>query len=978
MRKVLQNVGLLIAVVFLTVTNSLAQNLTSSEYDKALWMTTRFYGAQRSGLHNWTVAGHKPDGVPENLRGKSFLQDADGSHDLSGGWFDCGDHVKFGQTQYYAGYMLLKAYAEFKNGFDDYYSADYAGYIAANDYTFEGNGHDPNGIPDILDEVKHATDYFIKCARNSTTFYYEVGNGNWDHAEWVTSVKMQTNPQNKGGEPRPHYKNPNGAAMASFCSATLALMSRMYRPFDPVYADKCLEHAGYASDYAKTHPGAVGAASGSFYVPNDNWKNPYAIMLAEMYWATNTQSYKNEALALTVSGNNTGDVHPNEGYTFDYLNNGELALYVLDQLGHPNAGSAFNSILENNFLNNSNYNGEGIYTKGSNWGVLRYVGNAGYLIALYNKKNNQPFNDKIYQNIEYLMGRNSSNFSFIVGLKNNGPKLPHHRNAYLRDDNPENKNSMVVADKNRQLGALVGGSRISSQYKDDVEDYVNTEVCIDYNAGIVGALGAIKSEVAAVDTSKFFGTMPDLGDDQSICGTSGVTLDANVVVDNVKTFTWFKDDVKVAGPSKTQNTFTATSAGTYKVELDSLGEWTTSSSVKVLGNLPDIDLGEDAELCIPSEIELTAGVSGNGINYQWIKDGAVLGDESSSTLVVTKAGTYELNISAAGCPDKSDEIIITSSLPETEGNTRCGPGDVTLKVLSNGGPYEWYANPTGGSPLFTGANFTTNITQTTKYYVIDAGSFEQSFGPSSTNNGLTNSSNGGEVGIKFEADAAFTIIELKTLPYVYSCNNNEQVSLSMDLKGEDGQVIGTFSATPVTCKGVQSNNPSTLYTMSFQNNPIVVPSAGIYTLEPKNGNDLLWYSNGANFSNSSYTIPEVVTITSDTRSDANNSFPAIFDIVVSTGNSCDRAAVTASVDCVTGSNNFESFSDVEIYPNPVSNTLHISANDIESVDVMNEVGMSIYSSDKGTAINMLNWDNGMYIVRVKTKTGTTVQKVIKQ
>lgn len=472
---------------------------------------------------------------------------------------------------------------------------------------------------------------------------------------------------------------------------------------------------------------------------------------------------------------------------------------------------------------------------------------------------------------------------------------------------------------------------------------------------------------------------PDLGESKTICGaTNGVLLNSGLTSANNRTFTWKRNGNTISGANNP--TYKVTTTGTYTVIVDSI-DCSKSADVEVLGNLPDIDLGEDVDLCIPSEIQLEAGVSGNGISYQWSKDGAVIDNETSSTLEVTTAGAYELSISASGCPDKSDEIIVTSSLPETEGDTRCGSGSVTLKVLSSGGPYEWYANPTGGSPLHTGADFTTNITQTTKYYVSDAGSFEQSFGPSSSNNNFSGPQNGGSIGIKITAEEAFSIVELKTLPYVYNCNPGDKITLTMEVLDENGVSQGTYVATSVDCQGVQSGTPfNTYYTMSFENDPIVIPSAGNYTIKPSAGNQLVWFGSGANYTAASYEIPGIVNITSDTRDDKDNSFPGIFDLVVSSGNSCDRAVVMAIEDCITGSANggFATASAVEIYPNPVSNTLHISANEIESIDVMNEVGAVIFSTTETKDINMLSWENGLYIVRVKTKTGTTVQKVIKQ
>lgn len=59
---------------------------------------------------------------------------------------------------------------------------------------------------------------------------------------------------------------------------------------------------------------------------------------------------------------------------------------------------------------------------------------------------------------------------------------------------------------------------------------------------------------------------------------------------------------------------------------------------------------------------------------------------------------------------------ITSSTP----GTRCGNGTVTLQASSSIGSVNWYANATGGTPIFTGTTFNTPILTTTTTYYIDA------------------------------------------------------------------------------------------------------------------------------------------------------------------------------------------------------------------------------------------------------------------
>lgn len=68
---------------------------------------------------------------------------------------------------------------------------------------------------------------------------------------------------------------------------------------------------------------------------------------------------------------------------------------------------------------------------------------------------------------------------------------------------------MVIPERNKHFGYLVGGTWNSSNYKESVTDYSMTEGGIDYNAGLVGALGYIVSKVDPADTSKFTGKIPE-------------------------------------------------------------------------------------------------------------------------------------------------------------------------------------------------------------------------------------------------------------------------------------------------------------------------------------------------------------------------------------------------------------------------------------------------------------------------------------
>jgi hypothetical protein len=474
---------------------------TTEQYKKALWMVTRFYGAQRSGIGpNWLLMDHKYK--------VSFVRDSSDGRDLVGGWFDCGDHVLFGQTFFYSAYMLAKAYDRFPTGFHDlYHGDDYSDYADSKKWGIDGGK--PNTIPDLLEELKYATDWMIKATPNGTTFYYEKGDGGVDHKNWVTSGYMSTLPKNEGGEkdaPRTIAKNPNDGPMASFAAGTLAIMSKIYRKYDAAYADTCLNHAKNAYAYAKSHKSnAAGAASGSYYGAGKNPENTFNIAAAEMYIATNDNTYKSD---ININKSNV----PFHGWAFDYSNPHDIVPYAV-AMAVPEDKNDLLDAMKSKFITRfttEKINSEKVATTGNaDWGALRYPANHSFIAALYqDAKGVNDYDQFIYNQVDYILGENNSKQSFVVGFCEGCTKQatkPHHRNVYLNDESPnaQGMSALTIPERNKYFGYMVGGSFESSKYQDNINSYQYTEGGLDYNAGLVGALAYIVSKLDPADTSKF-------------------------------------------------------------------------------------------------------------------------------------------------------------------------------------------------------------------------------------------------------------------------------------------------------------------------------------------------------------------------------------------------------------------------------------------------------------------------------------------
>lgn len=904
---------LLSSIVLLNVIPLVAvsQNLSSTDYIKATWMTTRMYGGQRSGDGpNWLVYNHTPTAssvatlaskgidASQIQAGKAFTKDADGAHNLSGGWFDCGDHVKFGQTEFYSAYVLLKGYEAFPEGYYDFYSANYVGYANSGDWSFEGGKGTPNRIPDILDEVKYATDYFIKCAPNATTFYSQVGDGDADHKNWVTSVAMSALSRSEGGQKegsRSIVKNPNDASMPSFCAATLALMSRMYKPFDPVYANTCLTHAKYAYQYAKSKRGNT-VSAGQFYPANVKWEDDYASACAELYWATGDEAYKTEALSYA------GDLK-NHNWAFNYNNNDDIAAYNLAKLGSTSAETLFNTFAS---YYKSTTSSNGLFSGGdASWGPLRYNANVAFIVALHGAYTNATTVDKfVYDQINYILGVNSSNHSFVVGFNRancsncKSSVKPHHRNVFMQDDIMANKENIPIPAKNAQFGFLLGGTRNPGTVSDLVENYYQNEGGIDYNAGLVGALAYIVSRVAPIDPNQFGHPTPDLGKDQSFCGLSSLLLDSKIPTDGKTTFTWKKDGTTVVPASTSANTYTATSAGTYTCVVDSAGKWTTEDKITLTASLPNVNLGSDINLCSPAWDTIKSGIVGNGILYEWKRNNAIIADASAASLIVYDAGTYSLTISASGCASKSGNVEVTSALPNVKHDTLCAPGTANLQILSSGN-YQWYDVATGGTVLATGTTYSPTVNASKTYYVQDASSVNGSVGAKTlTSTSLTNWGVSENLQLAFNVSSSFTVNSIKiAISQIY---NTAQGTVTVEILKGDGTAFSP--AKKFTSNSIQVSSADNGKLKEFTFSDFNVDKSWGESLRIRVSAVSFSGALGFNESGASYpynsTPSGVMTITGAHSSGESKSnwYLYFYDWKISAGSTCDRTPVRAIID----------------------------------------------------------------------------------
>jgi hypothetical protein len=447
---------------------------TNFNYAEAVQKSLYFYNCQKLGK------------LPSNnivpWRGDAALADgSDNGIDLSGGYSDAGDHVKFGLPM--ASSMTLLAWGGIDN---------------ASGYQKSGQSKA------LLDVVRWGTDYLIKSHPSDNVFYGQVGTGSADHAFWgPPEVMTMARASFALTTTKP------GTEVAAESAATLAAASILFRTNDPAYADLLLTHAKSLYNFADTYRGTYTAAipdAASYYNSFSGYYDELVWGAAWLYRATGDMTYLNKAETLysqNIAGKNLIWTH-----AWDDKSYGATVL-----LAELTGKSIYKTTAENwlNFWTVGNSAGSKVaYTSGGlawldQWGSLRYAANTAFLALIYADKVGDVgtrYHDFAKSQIDYMLGKNPASRSYVVGFGNNPPVNPHHRGAH---GSWSGDIASPVNNRHILFGALVGGpsSAIDSSYTDDRSNYVCNEVALDYNAGFQGAVARLAQESTGTPLALF-------------------------------------------------------------------------------------------------------------------------------------------------------------------------------------------------------------------------------------------------------------------------------------------------------------------------------------------------------------------------------------------------------------------------------------------------------------------------------------------
>lgn len=401
------------------------------------------------------------------------------------GWYDAGDYNKYIVNSGISTATLLSLYEDFPT---------FAGQIETN------IPEQDNAIPDLLDEVLWNLRWMLSMQ--------DPADGGVYHK--LTSADFSGMVMPSADRDRRYVVQKSTAAALNF-AAVMAQAARVFSDFEsrlPGLADSCLKASKRAWQWAARHPqktyeqgelnkqfdpdivtGAYGDrqlgdefrwAAVELYVTSGKRKYLNSVqMIPDRKWTLPSWS-EVEALGyytLLRFGNQLG---PAGRQLVPELKT--MLIDFADQLVEGGEQTAYQMVM-------------GYRPDHFVWGSNSVAGNQAIaLLQAYRQTSDQRYFHAALSNIDYLLGRNATGYSFLTGYGDKPPMHPHHRPSAADGIRPPVPGLLVGGpNPGQQDGCSYPSDQPNTSYVDALCSYASNEITINWNAPFVYSTYAIEA-----------------------------------------------------------------------------------------------------------------------------------------------------------------------------------------------------------------------------------------------------------------------------------------------------------------------------------------------------------------------------------------------------------------------------------------------------------------------------------------------------
>ena len=418
----------------------------------------------QNGKHNYGYAFQiTPLFFAANQMGKltdkrlPWRQDTYTDGQYSGGFGDAGDNIMFGKAQYASiAYMCITA---------DFFKDE-----------LQALGQ----LDEMKNQIQHGTDFIAKNHKRANdgrtnSLVGQLSDSATDHKKWL--MLEQTTHE------RPVYiidQNKRGSDYAGLAAAALGFCSRV---FSGDYRADLRERSKSLLEFALNYRG-LGENNGNIktvYRNSNGDEDDIALGALGVYRATGDGAYLNQAQSIlddTYLGPWAGLIDHQEHAVFNLL-----ALWNNDS-GRANTLKTYMNNWKNVGSELKKTAGGYIIHDSNNWGSSGSVAPALFNMAIYAKATGDTsWDGHMKSQVDYLLGSNPRNMSYLCGYGPENCSQIHHRGASGGSDHAGGDNNHML------WGALLGGvTENDYDFINSQSNWTGNEPTVGYNAHIQAPL----------------------------------------------------------------------------------------------------------------------------------------------------------------------------------------------------------------------------------------------------------------------------------------------------------------------------------------------------------------------------------------------------------------------------------------------------------------------------------------------------------
>jgi endoglucanase len=444
-------------------------------YRPLLTDAMKFFYCQRSGIEiraDLRPGYGRPAGHPGDRDVPCAPDAGDYRLDVRGGWYDAGDQGKYVVNGGITVWQLLHAF-EHRNGLDH----------LPLDLPESGNG-----VPDLLNEVRWELDFLLRMRAPHGMVHHKMHDREWTGLPTLPHL-----------DPQPRELRPVSTAATLNLAAVAAQGARIFRKYDADYADLLLAAARTAFTAAREHPiryAPVEDTVGGGPYDDDDVRDEFYWAAAELFLTTGEPEFADAVLASPL---HTADVFG--PYAFDWA--ATAAAARLDLALTPSALPGRDEVRASVVAGADRYLAiqrahpyAVAYAPPGNrwhWGSNSMVLNNLVVLAVaYDLTGAARYRDGVLEGLDYLLGRNALNLSYVTGYGTDYAENQHSRwYAHQLDPSlPHPPKGTLAGGPNSGLQDEVAQARLAGCvgqfcYVDDIHSWSTNELTINWNAPLV-------------------------------------------------------------------------------------------------------------------------------------------------------------------------------------------------------------------------------------------------------------------------------------------------------------------------------------------------------------------------------------------------------------------------------------------------------------------------------------------------------------